>query len=147
MMMSRKTALPAAAALIAVLAVVFWPARDQGQSHFFADQTYHFQTLRALSDIPADGADTQEVLETIKHIRAGDPQSWYKAREATGDRVYAFAENTKDRLSRGKAYLRAHNYYRTAEFLLLPGRPPASGDVGQECEGLLQGARHARRRL
>jgi hypothetical protein len=37
---------------------------------FFNDQTYHFQTLRALNDIPYGGADTSEVLETIKHIRA-----------------------------------------------------------------------------
>lgn len=126
--MSRKIALPAAAFALALLAIVFWPAKDMGSPRFFADQTYHFQTLRALSDIPADGADTQEVLETIRHIPAGDPQSWYKAWDATGDRVYAFAENTKDRLSRGRAYFRAHNYYRTAEFLLLPDDPkrPAS---------------------
>ena len=45
--------------------------RDVGQGRFFADQTYHFQTLRVLNDIAADGADTSEVLETIKHIRSG----------------------------------------------------------------------------
>jgi alpha-beta hydrolase superfamily lysophospholipase len=90
---------------------------------FFADQTYHFQTLRALSDIASGGADTSEVLETIKHIKVGDSDSWYAAWERTGDRVFALAAQTADRISRGRALLRAHNYYRTAEFLLAPTDP------------------------
>jgi pimeloyl-ACP methyl ester carboxylesterase len=87
---------------------------------FFSDQTYHFQTLRALNDIPSGGADTSEVLETIKHIRSGNSDSWYAAWDRTGDRLSELASRTKDRISRGRALLRAHNYYRTAEFLLAP---------------------------
>ena len=87
---------------------------------FFNDQTYHFQTLRALNDIPYDGADTSEVLETIKHVKAGDSDSWYNAWERTGDRVSELAGRTKDPIGRGRAHLRAHNYYRTSEFLLAP---------------------------
>jgi len=87
---------------------------------FFDDQTYHFQTLRVLNDIPFGGADTSEVLETIKHIRSGHPDSWYAAWDRTGDRVFELAYRTRDRISRGRALLRAHNYYRTAEFLLAP---------------------------
>ena len=40
---------------------------------FFDDQTYHFQTLRALNDIPYGGADTSEVLETIITSKRGMP--------------------------------------------------------------------------
>lgn len=87
---------------------------------FFSDQAYHFQTLRALSDIPYGGADTSEVLETIKHIKAGDADSWYVAWERTGDRVFELACGAKDPISRGRALLRTHNYYRTAEFFLAP---------------------------
>jgi pimeloyl-ACP methyl ester carboxylesterase len=90
---------------------------------FFNDPTYHFQTLRAINDIPYDGADTSEILETIKHITAGDSDSWYSAWERTGDRVSELAGRTKDPISRGRAHLRAHNYYRTAEFLLAPHDP------------------------
>ena len=90
---------------------------------FFGDQTYHFQTLRALNDIPYGGADTSEVLETINHIKAGSAESWYSAWERTGDRVFELAGRTKDPISRGRALLRAHNYYRTAEFLLDPRDP------------------------
>jgi alpha-beta hydrolase superfamily lysophospholipase len=93
------------------------------QFKFFNDQTYHFQTLRALNDIPFGGADTSEVLETIKRIRVGDSESWYGAWEHTGDRVSELARHTKDPISRGRADLRAHNYYRTAEFLLAPDDP------------------------
>jgi dienelactone hydrolase len=81
------------------------------------------QTLRALNDIPYGGADTSEILETIKHIKAGDADSWYNAWERTGDRVSELAFHTKDPISRGRAHLRAHNYYRTAEFLLAPHDP------------------------
>lgn len=90
---------------------------------FFNDQTYHFQTLRALNDIPYGGADTSEVLETIKHVKAGDADSWYGAWERTGDRVSELASRTKDPIGRGRALLRAHNYYRTAEFFLEPHDP------------------------
>ena len=90
---------------------------------FFNDQTYHFQTLRALNDIPYGGADTSEILATIEHIKAGDADGWYDAWESTGDRVFELASRTNDPVSRGRAHLRAHNYYRTAEFLLAPHDP------------------------
>jgi hypothetical protein len=82
---------------------------------FFADQSYHFQTLRVLNDVPSDGADTAEVLETVKHVRSGDAQGWFRAWSGTDDRVAILAAATTDRIARGRALLRAHNYYRTAE--------------------------------
>jgi len=95
---------------------------------FFDDQTYHFQTLRALNAIPYGGADTSEILATIMRIKAGNAESWYTAWEHTGDRVAELGRRTQDPVSRGRALLRAHNYYRTAEFLLDPHDPrrPAS---------------------
>ena len=94
-----------------------------GRFGFFDDQTYHFQTLRELNAIPYGGADTSEVLATIMHIKAGDADSWYAAWERTGDRVAELGRRTQDPVSRGRALLRAHNYYRTAEFLLEPHDP------------------------
>ena len=80
-------------------------ASDVGRSHFFEDQTYHFQTLRLLGNEPYGGSDTEEVLETIKHIRAGDAQGWYTAWSATAERTLALAERTLDPQCRGGAYL------------------------------------------
>lgn len=105
-----------------------WGRRDVGRGRFFADQTYHFQTLRVWNDIAADGDDTSEVLQTIKRIRSGDAQGWFQAWSQTGDRVVRRAGAAIDRLSKGRALLRAHNYYGTAEFLLPsedPKRPVA----------------------
>jgi dienelactone hydrolase len=111
---------------VLVVGVIFYAGLrrgDVGRGRFFADQTYHFQTLRALNDVPSDGADTSEVLETIKHIRSGDAQGWFRTWSDTGDRVSRLAAATTDRLARGRALLRAHNYYRTAEFFLPPDDP------------------------
>ena len=108
----------AGALVIGVIAYAFLRRRDVGQGQFFADQTYHFQTLRVLNDVPSDGADTAEVLETIKRVRSGDPQGWFRAWSDTGDRVARSAGATTDGIAKGRALLRAHNYYRTAEFFL-----------------------------
>jgi alpha-beta hydrolase superfamily lysophospholipase len=109
-----------------------------GQSRFFSDQAYHFQTLRALNDIQAGGADIMEVLETIKHIRQGDAQSWFSAWQKTGDRLLQRAEKITDPMSRGQAYLRAHNCLRTAEFFLPPqdAKRPVSFEKNVKAFGL-----------
>src|SRR6202521_972160 len=86
-------------ALIGALAVgaaayAAFGREDMGQGRFFADQSYHFQTLRVLNDVPSDGADTAEVLETVKHVRSGDAQGWFRALSGTGDRVAILAAAT-----------------------------------------------------
>jgi alpha-beta hydrolase superfamily lysophospholipase len=106
--------------LILLVSLPFLGCADIGHQRYFADQTYHHLTLRVLNQIPYDGADTGEVLETIKHIRAGDSESWFEAWNRTADRVTGLARATLDPVSRGRALLRAHNYYRTSEFLLAP---------------------------
>ncbi len=108
-----------AALVIGVITYTSLRRGNVGQGRFFADQSYHFQTLRVMNDVPSDGADTAEVLETIKHVRSGDAQGWFQAWSDTGDRVTRSAASTTDRIAKGRALLRAHNYYRTAEFFLL----------------------------
>lgn len=100
-----------------VVGVIAYALRrgDVGHGRFFADQSYHFQTLRVLNDVPSDGADTAEVLETVKHVRWGDAQGWFRAWSGTGDlgRGPGGSNHRSDR--QGPRALRAHNYYRTAE--------------------------------
>lgn len=139
--MGLKRKLMLGVAAIALAAGTWQALRpgDRGQARFFADQTYHFQTLRAFSDIPFGGGDTGEILETIKHVEAGNADSWFEAWERTGDRVAALARATKDRISRGQALLRAHNYYRTAEFLLDPGDPRRPPSWAKNVESFYEG--------
>src|SRR5215469_16561724 len=96
---------------------------------FFANPTFHFETLRNAGYIVSNCDDLGEIFETVKVISEGDPQSWYAAWEATADRVFALAERTRDALSKGGAYMRACTYQRMAEFLLPPDDPKRPGSL------------------
>jgi alpha-beta hydrolase superfamily lysophospholipase len=93
---------------------------DYGISRLYANQTYHFEALRVLSNTTVVGGDPNEVLQVIPNIKAGDADAWYDAWMAAGDRLVALAQSTSDPLSKGRALLRAHNYYRSSDFFLLP---------------------------
>lgn len=88
---------------------------------FFPDVSNHFQFLRTLGHACNRAADIGECLETAARITAGDDASWYREWRATADRLFGVAEQCVDAghaVSAGEAYLRASNYYRTAEFYL-----------------------------
>jgi pimeloyl-ACP methyl ester carboxylesterase len=94
----------------------------------FQDQAFSFELLRAIGYTVYDGADIGECLATAARIKEGDFESWYTEWTRTAQRVQKIAEDCLARehtLSARKAYLRASNYYRTAEFFLHtnPGDP------------------------
>ena len=93
------------------------------RGRFFTDQAFHFETLRNAGYAFSQCADLGEMLETTKHISEGDVESWYVAWAATADRAEGLAARTRDRISRGGAYMRASTYRRLAEFLLPPDDP------------------------
>jgi pimeloyl-ACP methyl ester carboxylesterase len=120
-------------------------AKSMGNGRFFGTQNFHFQTLRALMEAPSGSADINEILETVKLIADGDAQGWFAAWAGLADRTLALAESTSDRISKSNAYMRAHNYQRTAEFLLPPEDPKrvpawakslACFDKGMESSGV-----------
>jgi alpha-beta hydrolase superfamily lysophospholipase len=87
----------------------------------FKDQTFSFELLRTVSYAPYGGADIGECLATASQIRQGDFESWYEEWCKTARRVHALADSALQqgqRVSAREAYLRASNYYRTAEFFL-----------------------------
>ena len=91
----------------------------------FEDQTFSFELLRTVSYAPYGGADLGECLVTASQIRQGDFESWYEHWSKTARRVHTLAEDALQqgqRVSAREAYLRASNYYRTAEFFL-HGKP------------------------
>jgi pimeloyl-ACP methyl ester carboxylesterase len=93
------------------------------RGRFFTDQAFHFETLRNAGYAFSQCADLGEMLETTKNISEGDVESWYVAWAATADRAEGLAARTRDRISRGGAYMRASTYRRLAEFLLPPNDP------------------------
>lgn len=103
------------------LAPAAGPQANPPKGRFFGNQTFHFETLRGAGYSQSGGAEIGEILETVKEIAEGDMQGWFAAWSATSDRVFDLAERTRDPISKGNAYLRAHNYQRTGGFLLPPG--------------------------
>jgi pimeloyl-ACP methyl ester carboxylesterase len=87
----------------------------------FKDETFSFELLRTLAYAPYGGADIGECLTTAGRIRPGDFESWHAEWSKTAARVHALAVEAEARghaVSAREAYLRASNYYRTAEFFL-----------------------------
>ena len=133
--MSEKAALIAQAVGSADAAPAATAPTQSGspRGRFFANPTFHFETLRNAGYILSNCADLGEILETVKGISEGDAQSWHAAWEATADRVLALAQRTHDPLSKGGAYMRAATYQRMAEFLLPPDdarRPESLEKIG-----------------
>lgn len=88
---------------------------------FDGDESFSFETLRAVGYAVYGGADIGEVVTTARRIIPGDWESWYREWRALAERTAAIADGCAAKehwVSAGGAYLRASNYYRTAEFYL-----------------------------
>ncbi len=85
----------------------------------FENESFSFETLRTAVFANYGGADLGEVIVTARAIPEGDETAWLEQWEATANRVAAIGERclaTGHQVSAREAFLRASNYYRTAEF-------------------------------
>lgn len=88
---------------------------------FSSDEAYSFEALRAAGGGAYGGADLGEVIATTGRVKKGDDASWLREWKATAERVHRIADKSLadgNRVSAREAFLRASNYYRTAEFFL-----------------------------
>jgi dienelactone hydrolase len=88
---------------------------------FDTDESFSFETLRAVGYTAYGGADIGEVITTAERVTPGDGESWYREWRALADRIAGIADACAadgHAVSASSAYLRASNYYRTAEFFL-----------------------------
>jgi pimeloyl-ACP methyl ester carboxylesterase len=88
---------------------------------FDTDESFSFETLRAVGYTVYGGADIGEVMATAARITPGDCESWHREWRALADRIAAIADGCAAKghsVSASGAYLRASNYYRTSEFYL-----------------------------
>ncbi|MEU7045745.1 alpha/beta fold hydrolase [Streptomyces varsoviensis] len=89
--------------------------------YFPENSQFWFETLRVFGHSAYGGADFGEAAVVAERITSGDYDSWHDEWFAMGDRVAEIARKAKDgghRISARDAFLRASNYYRSAEFFL-----------------------------
>jgi alpha-beta hydrolase superfamily lysophospholipase len=101
---------------------------------FDTDEAFSFETLRAVGYTAYGGADIGEVMATAARITPGDWESWYREWLALAERIATIADKSAadgHAASASSAYLRASNYYRTAEFFLRddPSNDPRVEDI------------------
>lgn len=85
------------------------------------NESFWYETLRSFDHIAYGGADFAEVLVISDQITAGDNDSWHDAYLAAADRIAAEADDALrggHRISARDGLLRAHSYYRSADFFL-----------------------------
>jgi hypothetical protein len=88
---------------------------------FKDDNEFWFEISRLFGAAEYGGAMFGEVIAIAKNIKSGDYDSWYDAHSAFADRL---ADEAEGQLKKGHKirardhYLRASNYYRSAEFFL-----------------------------
>jgi pimeloyl-ACP methyl ester carboxylesterase len=93
----------------------------------FQDPTFSSQLVRAIGETYYNGADIGECLSTASRIKEGDFESWHKEWLNTAQRVHKYADASLvagHKVSACQGYLRASNYYRAAEFLLMDPEDP-----------------------
>lgn len=88
---------------------------------FFKNKHFDYQVLRAIATAPVGQADICEITTTCQKIQNGNCSSWCLEWEKTADRIRKFGEECLEAgflTSASESFLRASNYYRTAEFYL-----------------------------
>lgn len=90
---------------------------------YFKNQGFSYELLRAVAYSGYQGAEIGECLATAAKIKEGNLESWFVEWEKTADRIRIVGETCLGQgniVSGREALLRSSNYYRTAEFFLLP---------------------------
>ena len=88
---------------------------------FPSNAEFWFETLRSFDHIAYGGGDFGEIVAISGHITEGDYDSWYGAYLTAADRIAAEAGDALragHRVSARDGLLRAHSYYRSADFFL-----------------------------
>jgi dipeptidyl aminopeptidase/acylaminoacyl peptidase len=88
---------------------------------FPGNRAWSFTCLRVLAESYYGGGEFNDCYRTISRIKAGDIESWYREWGVAGERNEQTAQREEasgHQQTARKAYFRASNYYRVAEFFL-----------------------------
>ncbi|KAF1730565.1 2,6-dihydropseudooxynicotine hydrolase [Beauveria bassiana] len=87
----------------------------------FKSDFFNFEALRLLSFTPHEGGEVSEFMTALGKIKDNDTESWYAAWIEAAEKVEALAveaELAGNREAARRAYFRASNYHRSAQFML-----------------------------
>ena len=93
----------------------------------FRSEQFDNQAKRVLGHSIYHGALPGEVFSVLPRIKNGDFESWYRHWSVVAEQTVALAQRSGDAVSRGRALLRAANYFRSAMFFL----PPTDSRTGE----------------
>lgn len=92
--------------------------------HYFPDNyMWSYQIVRMISQTYSGGGETNEILDVASRIKVGDYESFHHEWAKLANKTLTKANDAMDQnhLETARAsYLRAANYFRTAEFFLQP---------------------------
>jgi dienelactone hydrolase len=97
-----------------------------GWTHWPDHQDFSFQFARALGGVQEDAGTVSEIMQVGSRIPCGDTAAWHAewTRVADVNRGRAVAAAAAGNLHTAKSnWMRAANYYRSAEFFLSPDDP------------------------
>jgi pimeloyl-ACP methyl ester carboxylesterase len=109
----------------------------------FKNESFSFEALRAAGFANYGGADVGEVIALCAGIPEGDEAAWLTAWKGAAERAFAIASTSlakNQTVSAREAFLRASNYYRTAEFFQreAPASDPAVAALSDRaCESFV----------
>lgn len=92
----------------------------RGIARLFRSESFHINSLRIMASSAAMGAAPGEVLSVIGNIQDQSVDSWFESWAGMARTREESAEKIKDGISRGKAFLRASNYYRASQLYVNP---------------------------
>ncbi|CAI7659645.1 unnamed protein product [Penicillium pancosmium] len=89
-------------------------------NHFFkSNESFSYEALRAAGYSNYGGADLGEVVAICSKIRPGNEDDWVREWQKAADRAVSnaqYSKSMKNKESAYQSYLRASNYFRTADF-------------------------------
>ncbi len=107
--------------IIPLVVLMIGCGQSKGVYNLFKSDSFHYQALRTLGHSMYQGSAPGEVLSVTSRIADQDEDKWYIEWNRMGEKCEEWAKKALDPVTRGNAYLRASNYYRTSEFFLPPG--------------------------
>jgi len=88
---------------------------------FPGNKSWSFACIRLLTETYYGGGEFNECARTITRITSGDQESWHREWLATAQQAEEIGQREEasgHQQTARKAYFRASNYYRVAEFFL-----------------------------